>query len=172
MRLSGWPLIAAMSILVPTSSYSDYPNRNGLEFIETDDLMVKEIVLPEGDAIFVYVGDMLPETNVYIVCPDPDDMLEVRHMVSGGDGDLFDFVLGRGCVAATAGHGILTHVHRNRVMRVKFWHLVGHDFDKATDIDIEYPETEYWAMSVQLGTMFTDPVNQRVEPLVDLAWPR
>lgn len=172
MRLSGWTFIIAMYVLLPVSAFADFTVRDGLEFNETGNVMVKEVVLPEGDAIFVYLRDMRPEINVYIVCPDPDDMLEVRRMISGSDGDLYDFVLGRGCFAATDGHGIITHVHRNRVMRVKFWHLVGHDFDTSSDIDIEHPETEYWAISVQLGTMFTSPVNQRVEPLVDLAWQR
>lgn len=172
MQLSPWPIVAAVFLGMTTNANADFSDRPGLSFAETDDFMVKEVVLPEGDAIFAYVRDMRPEISVYIVCPDPDDMLVVRRMVSGSDGDLYDFVLGRGCIAATGGHGIITHVHRSRIMRLKFWHLVGYDFDKGIEIDIEYPETEYWVMSVQLGTMFTTPVNQRVEPLVDLAWPR
>jgi len=172
MKVLTWFPMAALCLLAPVAALGEITDRPGLEFEATEHPMIKQVILPEGDGIFVYLRHMRPEVTVYFVCPDHDDMLEVRHMLSGGDGDLHDFVLGKGCIAATGGHGLVTHVHGSRVLKVDYWHLEGHDIDSGSDIDIEHPEQDYWAMSVQLGTMFTSPVNQRVEPLVNLAFGR
>ena len=161
------------SVAAETSGVEPLPvpaiiDRSDLVFSMTENHNVRLVATDPEEPIFVYVRDMRPEVNGYVICPDVEIMSNVRFAAGSDDQRQLDMIAaGKGCLVARDGWGYAHAVHILNFVGIRFRHLVGNDFDTGSRVEFEDPDQIYWAASFQVGTM---PANDRVEPLIRAAF--
>lgn len=132
------------------------------------DFTMRDVVADPDNPVFVFVRDMRTEVSAFVLCPDPDPLVQARLGVTMGDAAaVLDATAGHGCFLASDGWGEITAVHVNRLARVRWTWLAGVDIDTDTSERLENSGREYWALSTQLGLMGT---NDAIEPLIRAAF--
>ncbi|HHX89918.1 MAG TPA: hypothetical protein GX700_09150 [Paracoccus sp.] len=161
------------SVAAETSGVKPQPvpaiiDRSDLVFSMTENHNVRLVATNPEEPISVYVRDMRPEVNGYVICPDVEIMSDVRFAAGSDDPRQLGMIAaGKGCLVASDGWGYAHAVHILNFIGIRFRHLVGNDFDTGTRVELEDPDQLYWAASFQVGTM---PANDRLKPLTRAAF--
>lgn len=132
------------------------------------DSTMRDVITDAENPVLVFARDMRAGVTAFVLCPDPEPLVEARLGITMGDvAAIAAATAGQGCFLANDGWGAITAVHVNRLARVRWTWLAGIDIDTNTPERLEDSGREYWALSTQLGTMGT---NDPIEPLIRAAF--